>query len=174
MSNASASIFSGELRAPAPLSITFQLNEFDSGEAVLDEWLKRKALINQAAGASRTYVTADAQQRVWGFYAIAAGAVQREHASGAVRRNMPEPVPVLVLGRLAVDRRAQGRNIGVGLLQDAVMRALQVSEQVGVRALLVHALNERARQFYLRYGFEPSPHDVMTLMLRLAGRTANA
>ena len=102
-----------------------------------------------------------------GYYALAAGAVAHETATSAVRRNMPDPVPVMVLARLAVDQRAQGRQLGGALLQDAVRRSLAVAENAGVRALLVHALHERARQFYEHYGFQPSPHHPMTLMLRL-------
>ena len=107
------------------------------------------------------------------FYAavaLAAGAVSHELATGGVRRNMPDPIPVLVLGRLAVDRRVQGQRLGAALLRDAVQRAMNVAEHAGVRALLVHALNDGARQFYGRYGFEPSPVDPMTLMLRLKAR----
>ena len=88
-------------------------------------------------------------------------------ATGAVRRNMPDPVPVLVLGRLAVDSRAQGIQLGAGMLQDAVSRAMTVSQNTGVRALLVQALNEQAPGFYQHYGFVPSPHNPMTLMLCL-------
>lgn len=102
-----------------------------------------------------------------GYYALAAGAVAHGDATGSVRRNMPDPIPVLVLGRLAVDHRAQGIKLGASLLRDAVLRATAVAENVGVRALLVHAIHERARQFYLAFGFQPSPLHPMTLMLRL-------
>ena len=88
-----------ELLAPRPLSVQHQLAAFDSGEAVLDDWLKRRALANHVAGASRVFVVADAQGRVYGYYALAAGAVSHKEAIGAVRRNMPDPVPVMVLGR---------------------------------------------------------------------------
>ena len=105
-----------------------------------------------------------------GYYALATGAVALADATGGVKRNMPDPIPVLVLARLAVDHRAQGIKLGAALLKDAVNRAMVVSENAGVRALLVHALHERARDFYLKYGFGPSPTDSMTLMLRLPGR----
>ncbi|MBU6191453.1 MAG: GNAT family N-acetyltransferase [Betaproteobacteria bacterium] len=155
------------LDAPAPLASAHEVEAFNCGVAVLDQWLKRRALINQQSGASRTFVTADDAQRVMGYYALAAGAVAHRDASGAVRRNMPDPVPVMVLARLAVDTRLQGQKLGAALLQDAVQRCVLVAQHAGVRALLVHALDDRARGFYEYYGFGPSPTDAMTLMLRL-------
>jgi len=139
---------------------------------VLDDWLKRRALANQSSGASRTFVVADQDSRICGYYAMAAGAVSHPLATRGVRRNMPDPVPVMVLARLAVDRRAQGQHLGASLLQDAVNRAVAVSQNAGVRALLVHALHEKAKQFYEHYGFAPSPTHPMTLMLRLSSMKA--
>lgn len=156
-----------QLAAPEPLSIGHRIEAFDCGEPVLDEWLRKRALGNQSSGASRTFVVADASGRVMGYYALAAGAVAHETATSAVRRNMPDPVPVLVLGRLAVDRQAQGMKLGASLLQDAVKRAIGVSADAGIRALLVHALSEPAKQFYLHYGFQASTLHPMTLMMRL-------
>ena len=106
-------------------------------------------------------------KRVRGYYALAAGALAHEMATSAVRRNMPDPVPVMVLARLAVDQRAQGRKLGASLLQDAVKRCALVSQHAGIRAVLVHALNDRAKQFYEHYGFQPSAIHPMTLLLRL-------
>jgi len=123
---------------------------------------------NQSSGASRTFVVTDESGHVRGYYAMAAGAVSHPLATSSVRRNRPDPVPVMVLARLAVDRRAQGLHLGAALLQDAVNRAVAVSQNAGVRALLVHALHEKARQFYGHYGFQPSPTHPMTLMLRLS------
>lgn len=157
-----------QLHSPQPLSSVHLLDDFGCGEAVLDEWLKRRALTNQLSGASRTFVVADPDQRVYGYYAMAAGAVSHQTATSAVRRNMPDPVPVMVLARLAVDRRAQGLEVGGALLQDAVNRAVAVSQNAGVRALLVQALHDRARQFYAHYGFQSSPLHPLTLMLRLS------
>ena len=156
-----------QLAAPEPLSIGHRIDAFDCGEPVLDEWLRKRALGNQSSGASRTFVVADPSGRVMGYYALAAGAVAHETATSAVRRNMPDPVPVLVLGRLAVDRQAQGMKLGASLLQDAVKRAIGVSADAGIRALLVHALSEPAKQFYLHYGFQASTLHPMTLMMRL-------
>jgi GNAT superfamily N-acetyltransferase len=155
------------LSAPQPLAAVHQLGGFECGEPALDEWLKRRALNNHLSGASRTFVVVDDEQRVRGFYALAAGAVAHQMAPSSVRRNMPDPVPVKVLGRLAVDRRAQGIQLGAALLQDAVHRAIAVSQNTGVRALLVHALHEQAKAFYAHYGFQESPLHSMTLMLRL-------
>ena len=156
-----------QLNAPEPLLTTHLVDEFECGEIVLDYWLKRRAMTNQLSGASRTFVVADQDQRIYGYYAMAAGAVTHQMATSSVRRNMPDPVPVMVLARLAVDRGAQGMKVGGSLLQDAVNRAVAVSQNAGVRALLVHALHDRAKQFYEHYGFQASPLHPMTLMLRL-------
>jgi predicted N-acetyltransferase YhbS len=156
-----------QLSVPVPLSSAHRLDEFNCGEPVLDDWLKRRAMANQLTGASRTFVVADQNNFVYGFYAMAAGAVSHKLATHPVRRNMPDPVPVMVLGRLAVDTRAQGIKLGASLLLDAVNRAVAVSENAGVRALLVHALHDQAKLFYEHYGFQASPTHPMTLMLRL-------
>ena len=156
-----------QLSAPQPLTASHLLTGFDCGEMSLNEWLKRRALANQLSGASRTFVVADQDARVYGYYAMAAGAVSHLQATSGVRRNMPDPIPVIVLARLAVDQRAQGIKLGGALLQDAVNRAVTVSHNAGVRALLVHAIDEQAKQFYEHYGFQQSPLHPMTLMLRL-------
>ncbi len=158
--------------APEPLVAAHRLDDFESGEPELDEWLKRRALANQASGASRTFVVTDKHGRICAYYAMAAGAVSHHLATSRVRRNMPDPVPVMVLARLAVCRDMQGNRLGAALLQDAVNRAITVSQNAGVRALLVHALHERAKQFYEHYGFQPSPLHPMTLMLRLGSASA--
>ena len=155
------------LEAPQPLTAHHITDGFNCGEPSLDDWLKRRALPNQLAGASRSFVVTDAQMRVRGYYALAAGVVSRGVATGGVRRNMPDPSPVLVLARLAVDRAVQGHHLGAALLQDAVNRALSVSRDAGVRALLVHALDDRARKFYRHFGFGESPLHPLTLMLAL-------
>ena len=157
------------LSPPEPLAQHHKLDTFSCGEIVLDDWLKRRAFANQVSGATRTFVVADAENTVLGYYALAAGAVAHQAATRSIRHNMPDPVPVMVLARLAVDARAQGMKLGAALLQDAVGRAVAVSQNAGVRALLVHALNDRARQFYEHYGFQASPAHPMTLMLRLVG-----
>jgi GNAT superfamily N-acetyltransferase len=156
-----------QLSSPQTLIAEHILDDFACGEASLDEWLKRRALSNQLTGASRTFVVADQERRVLAYYAMAAGAVSHQLATSRVRRNMPNPIPVMVLARLAVDQRVQGIKLGAGLLQDAVNRAEVVSQNAGVRALLVHALDDRAKQLYQYYGFQESPQHSMTLMLRL-------
>jgi len=156
-----------KLGAPQPLGAAHRLGDFACGQSALDDWLKRRALANQFSGASRSFVVADGSGCVHGYYALAAGAVAHRIATGSVRRNIPDPVPVMVLARLAVDSRAQGIQLGGALLQDAVQRTLAVSQNAGVRALLVHALDERAKSFYEHYGFQVSPVDPLVLMLRL-------
>ncbi|MEI6718944.1 MAG: GNAT family N-acetyltransferase [Betaproteobacteria bacterium] len=156
-----------KLHAPQPLTADHQIDAFKCGETSLDEWLKRRALLNQASGASRTFVVVDENHTVMGYYALAAGAVHHKDATRSIRQNMPDPLPVMVLARLAVDLRAQGMQLGAGLLRDAVERSLAVAQNAGVRALLVHALHERAKQFYLYFGFQASPVHLLTLMLRL-------
>jgi len=156
-----------QLQAPQPLSAAHLLDDFDCGEPALNDWLKRRAMSNQSSGASRTFVVLDQNQRVCGYYAMAAGAVSHQMASSSIRRNMPDPVPVMVLARLAVAQHAQGEKLGSALLQDVVNRAVVVAYNTGVRAVLVHALHERAKQFYEHYGFQASPVDAMTLMLRV-------
>ncbi|MBB5347700.1 GNAT family N-acetyltransferase [Desulfoprunum benzoelyticum] len=156
----------GRLTAPEPITPGHGLDQFDCGIQTLNQWLQRQALINETTGASRTFVTCD-HQRVVGFYALATGSVRRGEAPGRVKRGMPDPLPVMVLGRLAVARHWQKHGVGAGLLKDAVLRTLTVSRKAGIRALLVHALSESAKDFYLRYGFRESPFNPMTLMLNL-------
>ena len=155
-----------ELRPPERLTSAHEFDDFDSGSPRLDDWLRRRASRNEAEGASRTYVVCQGT-RVAAFYCLANGAVLHGGAPGRVRRNMPDPIPVMVLGRLAVDRRFQKRGLGRALLRDAVLRTLQAAEIAGVRALLVHAQDEPARVFYQRSGFLASPVDPLTLMLPL-------
>jgi len=130
----------------------------------LDDWLKRRALQNEESGASRTYVICIGQQVV-GYYALAAGAVAHRDAPGRVRRNMPDPIPVMVIGRLAIDLKLQGRRVGTALLKDAVLRTAQAAEIAGIRAIFVHAINESAKRFYEKLGFTASPTNPMTLMI---------
>jgi GNAT superfamily N-acetyltransferase len=157
-----------KLLSPELLTPQHLIGQFSCGETVLDEWLKRRALGNQSSGASRTFVSVTSEQEVMGYYALAAGAVTHQEATRSIRQNMPDPIPVMVLARLAVDVRAQGMKLGAALLQDALHRCVLISQNTGVRAMVVHALNDRARQFYEYYGFKTSPTHPMTLMLRLS------
>jgi len=154
------------LRAPEPLAQHHNLTGFVSGEPSLDDWLKRRARGNQASGASRTFVLCEGDA-VIGYYALASGAVALAQAPGRLRRNMPEPIPVAVLARLALRKDRQGQGLGRALFRDAVLRVLNAAEAIGIRGLLVHALSDEGRAFYLRLGLEPSPLDPMTLMTTL-------
>jgi len=161
---------SQKFSAPQPLSAKHRFDNFSCGETSLDEWLRRRALPNQTTGASRTFVVTDESNQIVAYYAMAAGAVTHQEASGRIRRNMPDPVPVMVLARLAVDQRFHGHKLGGAMLQNAVQRTLAVAQSAGIRALLVHAMNESSRQFYIHYGFESSPVNPMTMMLLLHAR----
>ncbi len=152
--------------APCPIAGAHHVASFDCGDATLNDWLRRRAIRNENSGASRTFVVCK-DNTVIGYYALAVGAIARKETSGKVRRNMPDPIPVMVLGRLAVDVNWQGKQIGIGMLKDAIQRTLVVAEQAGIRALLVHALSEKARSFYLHWGFHQSPANDMTLMITL-------
>ena len=154
------------LAAPVALAQQHDRSAFDCGHAELDDWLRRRAQGNEAAHGSRCFVVCEGR-RVVGFYALAAGSVQRAHAHGALRRNMPDPVPAIVLGRLAVDHAWQGHGLGADLLHDAVLRALRASREIGARVLLCHAIDENAHRFYLRHGFVESAFDPLTVMLDL-------
>lgn len=159
-----------QVGAPHPLTERDNCSAFDCGEPSLNDWLRRKALANQISGASRTFVitgTGASASQVQGYYALAAGAVSHADSTSAIRRNMPDPIPVMVLGRLAIDRSNHGQGLGSALLKDAILRTLNVAENVGIRALLVHALNDKAREFYLHHGFSVSPISATTLLLRL-------
>ncbi len=152
---------------PEPLGQDHVVEGFDCGRASLNVWLARYARQAVAAGSARTYVVVDEQQeRVVGYHALTAGQIEREGASARVIKGMPQyPVPVVLLARLAVDLSVAGRGLGAWLLRDAMLRTLAASETIGVRAMLVHAIDENARGFYLGHGFEPSPSDPLHLMI---------
>jgi predicted N-acetyltransferase YhbS len=156
----------GTITAPEPITTAHLIDSFACGIPALDEWLKRRALKNEVSGASRTFVVCHDGQVV-GYYALATGSVERGDAPKKLRRNMPDPIPVMVLGRLAVDRQWQRAGVGRGLLKNAVLRSLSVSQHAGVKALLVHTLSEDAKAFYVRNGFLESPVDPMTLVISL-------
>lgn len=154
------------LAAPEPLAAHHRLEEFDCGVASLDDWLKRRALSNQVSGASRTFVLCD-DGRVVGYYALASSAISAQAAPGRFRRNMPDPIPVVVLRRLALARSHQKAGLGRALFQDAARRVLNAADAIGIRGMIVHALSEEAKAFNLRLGLEPSPFEPMTLMVTL-------
>ncbi len=154
------------LAAPAPLAAHHDVTRFRSGVETLDVWLQRRALKNQASGASRTFVVCEGAC-VMAYYALATSAVLAEIAPGRFRRNMPNPIPVVVLGRLAVDLSVRSQGIGRALVRDAALRVVQAADLVGIRGMLVHALTEDAKSFYEKVGFEPSPLDPMVLLVTL-------
>ena len=154
------------LSAPAPLTDEHQIDTFDSGEPVMDDWLRRRARANQASGASRTYVVLEGKMVV-AYYALASGAIAQAAAPGRFRRNMPDPIPVVVLARLAVDRRLQGRGLGRALFRDAARRVARAADTIGIRGIVVHAISEEARNFYIALGFDPCPAEAMTLVVTL-------
>jgi len=153
--------------APQHLTADHDVSGFDSGVPELDTWFKRRALQNEASGASRTYVVI-ADHRVVGYDALATGAIAQHEATGKVRRNMPEPIPVMVLGRLAVERAHQGKGLGSALLKDALLRTLNAASLAGIRAILLHAISDEAKRFCEKAGFSSSPVDPMTMMVTLA------
>ncbi|MCY4131587.1 MAG: GNAT family N-acetyltransferase [Nitrospira sp.] len=153
-----------KLTAPEALNTHHILADFDCGHDALNDWLKHRALKNEASGASRTYVVCH-RSHVVAYYTLATGAVQCAHAPGRVRRNMPDPIPVMVLGRLAVHVDWQKKGLGRDLLADTVRRTLQAAAIAGIRAFVVHALSDEAKRFYERFGFQSSPTDPMDLMI---------
>jgi GNAT superfamily N-acetyltransferase len=156
-----------QLNAPTLLTADHQVGGFDSGKPSLDDWLQRRALKNQTEGASRTYVVTNNEGAVLAYYALAAGSVIAAETTGAVRRNMPSPIPVVILARLAVDRSLQGKGFGTALLRDALLKTVRAADTIGVRALLIHALDEDAAAFYEKSGFSRSPADSLMLMMPL-------
>jgi GNAT superfamily N-acetyltransferase len=154
------------LSAPELLVEDHDLAAFDSGEPSLDDWLRKRALANQAGGASRTFVACE-EKRVVGYYALASGAVTAASVPGRFKRNMPDPIPVVLLGRLAIDRTWQGRGLGRSLFRDAASRVSQAADVIGIRGILVHALSEDARKFYLALGFVECPGEPLILVVAL-------
>jgi GNAT superfamily N-acetyltransferase len=153
------------LSPPAALLPEHEIDEFHSGVASLDQWLKRRARHNEAEGRSRSFVLCAGRRGV-GYYSLAAGSVLPA-ATGRVRRNMPDPVPVVLLGRLAIDRAWQGQGLGADLLRDAILRVVAAGTFIGVRAILVHAVSDEAKRFYEKHGFKASPADPSALMITL-------
>jgi GNAT superfamily N-acetyltransferase len=152
---------------PERLSSHHVLGDFDCGRTSLSVWLTKHARQAAAAGSARTYVVVDSEQaRVVGYHALAAAGVEREAATARVIKGMPRyPVPVVLLARLAVDVSVARRGLGAWLLRDAMTRTFAASETIGVRAMLVHAIDNEAREFYIRHGLEPSPTDPLHLMI---------
>ena len=150
-----------------PLGEHHDITGFDCGDERLNSWLKRRALKNQTSGASRTFVVCE-EKRVLAYYSLASSAITTDQATGRFRRNMPDPTPVIILARLAVDLPMQGKRFGRALLRDAGHRVVQAADNIGIRGLIVDALTVDAKLFYERLGFDSSPLDPMLLMITLA------
>jgi len=155
----------GPLKRPSPLEKGHDLSAFDCGVESLNDYLRKYAYLNHQNRSARTYV-ATRGERVVGYYTLAAGSVRREETPRRVAQGLAQyPVPVILLARLAVDKGEQGKGLGRALLKDAILRALQASDIVGSRAILTHAKDEKARAFYRKFGFEPSPVNELHLYL---------
>jgi GNAT superfamily N-acetyltransferase len=141
------------------------LSEFDCGNPQLNNWLRRFAWPNQRAETAKTYV-AHQQNRVVGYHALAAGSVLKHEAPERIAQGIANhPVGLILLARLAVDQSEKGKGLGKALLRDALARIAQAADVVGVRAVLVHAIDDAARKFYLHHGFQASPVDPFQLMM---------
>ncbi len=162
------------LTSPELLNSQHLLTDFACGIDALDNWLKRRSLANQTTGATRTYVTC-IDNKVVGYYALASGGINSEAALGKFRRNMPDPIPVVILARLAIDRSCQGQGVGRALFRDAAMRIdsplerlrQRAADTIGIRGIIVHAISIEAKNFYIALGFNESPIEPMTLMVTL-------
>ncbi len=157
----------GRVTAPEPLSAFHQVAEFVSGEAVLDDWLKQRASKPGSRSGQNICGVQERHEASSRFYSLATGSVNHTEATGNLRRNMPDPIPVIILARLAVDLSSHGKGLGADLLHDAVLRCYRVAENIGVRAIMVHALTEEAKNFYIHHGFKSSQTQQRTLFLRL-------
>jgi GNAT superfamily N-acetyltransferase len=172
------------LQPPTPLISTHLVTDFDCGVESLNEWLDKRAWKNQVLGVSRTFVITNGksekcglgvspsgapfQEIVVGYYCLSSAAIDRIELPKAKQRNMPDPIPAILIGRLAVDLRYQGKKIGLSLLQDAICRIITASQSVGVAYILVHALDDAAKRFYEMNGFEAIPEQPLTLFLSVA------
>jgi predicted GNAT family N-acyltransferase len=154
----------GKIKAPEKINASHELHEFDCGQESLNDWLKKKALKNQEKYSTTTVVSVD--NKVIAYYTLAFGSVNREEMSRKLRQNAPERIPMMILGRLAVDKVWQGQRIAKHLLKEALSKTLQASQIAAVRGILVHALDEKAEHFYKRYGFLNCQTD-LTLLLPL-------
>lgn len=154
--------------APVLLTEAYDSSTFDSGEAILDNWLRQRAWSNLRAAASRTYVVCPTgSQRVVAFFSMNMGQILVQDVTGAMRRNMPLAIPAVILGRFAIDRAFQGQGMGSALLAEVVERAMRASQQVSARLIIVHAISPAAEAFYLHHGFTRLPVDTPTLALDL-------
>jgi GNAT superfamily N-acetyltransferase len=156
------------LARPTPLQPEHDVSAFSCGHATLDEWLQRRALANQRAGASRVYVVTESKsQKVVAYYALASGALALRDATGKLRRNMPDPIPMAILGRLAINQKFQGKGLGRALFRDAAIRIIRAADQIGIRGLMVHAISDEAAAFYQALGLQAAPEEPRLFMMTL-------
>ena len=161
------------LRRPRPITKHDDTSTFDCGKPSLTSWLQIRAIRNEAGGASRTFVSIDDEtDRIAGYYCLAASSLRSEAAPGGLRRNMPDPIPVVLIGRLAVDSAFQGSGLGAGLLQDALLKSIEAARLVGARAVIVYALDDEAVTFYERFGFSLIPETARCMYLLIADAEA--
>lgn len=156
----------GKIEAPTPIHEKMILKDFSCGKVQLDIWLQKRVLANERSGASRTYVLCKGGKAI-AYYALCNGAIVHEHASGKIKRNMPDPIPAMIIARLAVDQNYHKQGIGKALLKDGILRILEASKIAGIRVILVHALDLDAQKFYKSVGFEESPLEELTLMITI-------
>lgn len=155
------------MRVPESFNPQHNIEGFDCGIASLNTWLERRALANQARGATRTFVVCD-HNNVIAYYALASSAIAAAASPGHFRRNMPGPVPVVVLARMAVATTHHGQGLGRALFQDAALRVIHAADAIGIRSMIVHTLSKQTKGFYLRLGLDESPLDPMTLMVTIS------
>ena len=155
------------MKSPVLLESLHNVDEFDCDNAELNHYIRRFALINNLHGSARTFVTFQ-DKEVVGYYTLTIGSVGKEETPQRISKGLGKyPVPVIILARLAVDKRFQGKGIGQSLLKDALLRIVGAADEIGGRAVLVHAKDNEAKEFYLKFGFEPSPADSFHLYLLL-------
>jgi ribosomal protein S18 acetylase RimI-like enzyme len=160
----------GEITAPEAINSNHRIDRFNCGVDSLNDWLNKRALKNEKNNASRTYVVCSGMN-VAGYFSLATGSIELSETPGKIKRNMPSPIPVMILGRLAVDIDYQDRKVGKGLIKEAVLKTILISEKVGLKGLLVHALNDNARYFYKAHGFIEFPDNLLKLILLIANKT---
>ncbi len=152
-----------------PIDRQMERTSFDCDVAPFNEYLQRYALQNQKKDAARTYVVVDAESKIVGYYTLVFGSVSTEDATPDVAAGLGRyPIPIILIARLAVDVSMKGKGLGGQLLRDALLRSFQASDIAGLRAVLVHAKDDRAKQFYQKYGFVSSPLDELQLFLRIS------
>jgi len=160
------------LTKPEELTRDHNIAGFSCGRESLDDWLKNRAVKSNAAGDSKVFIINNDAGEVVGYYAISAASVTHKEAISKLRRNAPDPIPMALIGRLAVREDMQGHDIGPALLRDAILRIVQASNHMGIKGVLVHALDEDAANFYSHQGFHHSPIDDNHLMISLKEITA--